>query len=76
MPMKFKLLKMWNGNPAGRVLDLGAGQIQLLVARGIGVVVSELPGDKDGDGRAEGGAKGDNKAFTKPPAAKATKRNG
>jgi hypothetical protein len=33
--MKVELLKMWLSHPAGRILDLGKGQVEMLIQRGI-----------------------------------------
>lgn len=41
--VKVYLNKAWNYNPAGRTLSLGAGQAELLIARGVGVAVDDKP---------------------------------
>jgi len=69
--MKIRLKTMWNGLAAGRELELGAGQVQLLIQRGIAEVIEDSKRiDPDKDGKAEGGIFGEKKAFTRPPQGK------
>lgn len=69
--MAVKLLTMYNGIPAGTIIEPGAGVEVLLIQRKIAErVMPPQSKDLDRDGRAEGGPRGDKKAFTSPPQGK------
>lgn len=69
--MKLRLKQMYLGQPAGKIVDYGAGVAELLIQRGIAVEVKD---DPDADGKAEGGQDGVKKAFFGPPAGKSKRR--
>lgn len=65
--MKVRLLKPYLSSAAGDVIDPAATIAQLLVMRGIAEPVGS---DPDSDGKDEGGADGEKKAFSRPPKTK------
>lgn len=71
--MKLKLIEMYNGQPAGTILNVGGGVGQLLLKRKMAEEVTEVK-DPDEDGKAEGGIRGEKKAFSRPPVGKSGRR--
>ena len=63
--MKIRFLKAWGLSNPGDVIDPPQIDVALLlIARGIAVRCTD---DPDGDGKAEGGQRGEKKAYSRPP---------
>lgn len=65
--MKIRFLKAWGLSNPGDIIDPPQIDVALLlIARGIATPYD----DPDGDGKAEGGQRGEKKAYSRPPAAR------
>lgn len=65
--MKIRFLKAWGLSNPGDIIDPPQIDIALLlIARGIAAPHD----DPDGDGKSEGGQRGEKKAYSRPPAAR------
>lgn len=69
--MKARLLKGYLEYPPGTIVDFPLPITIELIKRGVAV---ELKNDPDGDGKSEGGHKGEKKAFSRPPEGKRQRR--
>lgn len=70
--MKIRLLKPYGLSAAGDILDPAPPVAKLLIYDGRAEAVDSS--DPDADGKDEGGAEGEKKAFSRPPTAKKAKR--
>ncbi len=68
--MKIRFIKAFGLSVPGDVIDPEQVDVaRLLIQRGIAVRVG-VTDDPDGDGKAEGGQRGEKKAYSRPPARK------
>lgn len=70
--MRIRLTKAYGLSAPGDELDPPASVAKLLIKSGRAVAIDGS--DLDGDGKAEGGAEGEKKAFSSPPATKSKRR--
>ena len=66
--MKIRFIKAYGLSVPGDVIDPDQVDVaRLLIQRGIAVRCTD---DPDGDGKAEGGQRGEKKAYSRPPVAR------
>jgi len=66
--MKYKLIKQYQSFPPGSFVDFPWPVMSLLIQRGMIEQIEDK--DLDRDGKAEGGERGEKKAFSRPPQGK------
>ena len=65
--MKIRFLKAWGLSNPGDIINPPQLDVALLL---ISRKIAEVYDDPDGDGKAEGGQRGEKKAYSRPPAAR------